>query len=237
MASGEDSVPALDAAAVDALNARCSVVKRFHSVVDAMTLGYACRGSPRYFTCRVEAAADGRTLIIYTSEKRLRVSLTDTYFDKALVERLAVGYEGAVELCGILKAGRTQLRVRLPEVVAPARAQMGAYMVQELGRELKKSATLDVGPASPAAPVFKQVGGGRKAAQDTADTVAAGMLQAAGRGDEGGAEEGGEPGVGGAEEEDEGMEQLEAPVENFEEACELASRVMGYPIDDFQVCL
>ena len=31
--------------------------------------------------------------------------------------RVQVGYEGAVELCGILKAGRTQLRVRLPEVM------------------------------------------------------------------------------------------------------------------------
>ena len=64
---------------------------------------YACRGSPRYFSCKVEASEDGRSLMIYTPEKRLRVNLRDTYFAASLQHRLAVGYEGAVELCGILK--------------------------------------------------------------------------------------------------------------------------------------
>ena len=41
--------------------------------------------------------------MIYTPEKRLRVNLRDTYFAASLQHRLAVGYEGAVELCGILK--------------------------------------------------------------------------------------------------------------------------------------
>lgn len=99
----------LDAQGVGDLNDRCAEIKRYHSVVDAMSLGYACRGSPRYFSCKVEASEDGRSLMIFTPEKRLRVNLRDTYFAASLQHRLAVGYEGAVELCGILKAGRTQV--------------------------------------------------------------------------------------------------------------------------------
>eukprot|EP00961_Rhodomonas_salina_P163402 2200903-Rhodomonas_salina.3 len=76
---------------------------------------------------KVEASEDGKSLVVFTPEKRLRVNLRDTYFASALQhpsrpgtdvvvlqcqDLLSVGYEGAVELCGILKSGRTQLRVR-----------------------------------------------------------------------------------------------------------------------------
>ncbi len=58
-----------------------------------------------------------------------------------------MGYEGAVELCGILKAGRSQLRVRIPEVVAPSREVQAAYMIDALGNELKKSGLTDSHPS------------------------------------------------------------------------------------------
>ena len=223
---------------VNELNLRCSEIKRYHSVVDAMSLGYACRGTPRYYSCRVEGSEDGRSLMIYTPEKRLRVNLRDTYFAASLQDRLAVGYDGPVELCGILKAGRTQLRVRLPEVVAASREAMGEYMVEQLGKELKKSATMSLsggGGGGAIAPVFKQVGGGKKQARDSSEEVKEGMVEAAVGVEEGWAEEeGGEKGSGGGGQEGEDDAPIQLSAESFEEACELANGVMGYPIDDFQ---
>jgi len=107
-------------------------------------------------------------------------------------------------------------------------------MVDQLGKQLTQSATLNMADMivnQP--PVFKQVGGGKKSTRPDADQVSAGM-------DEVWAEGGGEEGW--AEEEelveqevvDESVQKLEVPIENFEEACELANSVMGYPIDDFQ---
>ena len=119
--------------------------------------------------------------------------------------------------------------------MADAREPMGAHMVEQLSKELKKSATLNVSDAvGVPAPVFKQVGGGKKAARAQAEAVALGVQEAGGDGDE--EEDGsGEDGGGGEEEAaEEGLDTLEMPVENFEEACERASGVMGYPIDDFQ---
>eukprot|EP00802_Teleaulax_amphioxeia_P010834 Tamp_10864.p1 GENE.Tamp_10864~~Tamp_10864.p1 ORF type:complete len:571 (+),score=151.14 Tamp_10864:48-1715(+) len=144
LAGADASAVTLGDEGVATLNLRCGEIKRYHSVVDAMSLGYACRGTPRYFSCKVEASEDGRSLMIYAPEKRLRVNLRDTYFATSLQDRLAVGYDGPVELCGILKAGRTQLRVRLPEVVAPSREAMGDFMVEQLGKELKKSASMSL---------------------------------------------------------------------------------------------
>jgi len=235
LAGADASAVTLGDEGVATLNLRCGEIKRYHSVVDAMSLGYACRGTPRYFSCKVEASEDGRSLMIYAPEKRLRVNLRDTYFATSLQDRLAVGYDGPVELCGILKAGRTQLRVRLPEVVAPSREAMGDFMVEQLGKELKKSASMSLshggGGGGGGAPVFKQVGGGKKVGRDTSEAVTAGMAEAAGGVEQSWAEE--------ERDDDEVVVEDEAvtpqlSAENFEEACELANGVMGYPIDDFQ---
>ena len=63
---------------------------------------------------------DGRSLVVYTPKRRVRIKICDTYFASALAMKFAMGYEGPVEICGILKSGRTQLRVRIPEIIAAA---------------------------------------------------------------------------------------------------------------------
>ena len=42
-AASPTSAAAVDDAAVKALNTRCLEIKRYHSVVDTMSLAYACR--------------------------------------------------------------------------------------------------------------------------------------------------------------------------------------------------
>ena len=43
---------------------RCDEVKRYHSVSDAMSLAYACRGKPRAFFSVVEGSDDGKSLVV-----------------------------------------------------------------------------------------------------------------------------------------------------------------------------
>ena len=130
-----------DAASLDALNARAAVIAQYHARVDAMELAHRCKEAPTVFRGKVEADDDGSCLFVYTEKRRVRVPLSDTYFAEPLrdlFEALAPSHAGqgvggggaqqrplrgteiSVELCGVLKAGRTQLRLRVPDVSAAA---------------------------------------------------------------------------------------------------------------------
>ena len=67
LAGADASAVTLGDEGVATLNLRCGEIKRYHSVVDAMSLGYACRGTPRYFSCKVEASEDGDFCQSYTN--------------------------------------------------------------------------------------------------------------------------------------------------------------------------
>ena len=114
-------------------------------------------------------------------------------------------------------------------MIALSRELKGAHMVEQLSKELEGSATSNVDDMvvnEALVCVFNQVDLGTEFARPDADAVYA--------------REGSEHIWAEAEEmtedvvEDEGVVKLRAPIENFDEACELASGVMGYPIDDFQ---
>ena len=65
----------------------------------------------------MEFAEDGRCLRLYTDKGRVKVPLTDSYFAEPLAKLFGGSVHGdelQVELCGVLKSGRTQLRVRVP---------------------------------------------------------------------------------------------------------------------------
>jgi hypothetical protein len=77
----------------------------------------------------VEFAEDGRCLRLYTDKGRVKVPLTDSYFAEPLAKLFGDSVHGdelQVELCGVLKSGRTQLRVRVPTLAAAALAPVGA---------------------------------------------------------------------------------------------------------------
>ena len=77
----------------------------------------------------MEFAEDGRCLRLYTDKGRVKVPLTDSYFAEPLAKLFGDSVHGdelQVELCGVLKSGRTQLRVRVPTLAAAALAPVGA---------------------------------------------------------------------------------------------------------------
>ena len=109
-----------------------------------MELAYRCRETPSIFRGRVEVDdEEGTSLLVYTDKRRVRVPLHDTYFAEPLKELFdslaanatnptvaaaagnAAAYHGSevtVELFGVLKAGRTQLRLRVASVAEAATA-------------------------------------------------------------------------------------------------------------------
>ena len=100
----------------------------YHAMVVALELGYRCRDKPTLFRGKVEFAEDGRCLRLYTDKGRVKVPLTDSYFAEPLAKLFGDSVHGdelLVELCGVLKSGRTQLRVRVPTVAAAALAPVG----------------------------------------------------------------------------------------------------------------
>ena len=111
----------LDATRLAVLNERAAQVSHYHAMTSAMELAHACRKEPKTFACRVETDEDGTALRVYTERGRVKVPLRDSYF----AEPLAAHFAGAagdvkVQLYGVLKNGRTQLRVRVQEVAAVA---------------------------------------------------------------------------------------------------------------------
>ena len=111
----------LDATRLAVLNERAAQVSHYHAMTSAMELAHACRKEPKTFACRVETDEDGTALRVYTERGRVKVPLRDSYF----AEPLAAHFAGAagdvkVQLYGVLKNGRTQLRVRVQEVAAAA---------------------------------------------------------------------------------------------------------------------
>ena len=113
----------LDATRLAVLNERAAQVSHYHAMTSAMELAHACRKEPKTFACRVETDEDGTALRVYTERGRVKVPLRDSYF----AEPLAAHFAGAagdvkVQLYGVLKNGRTQLRVRVQEVAAAAPA-------------------------------------------------------------------------------------------------------------------
>ena len=126
-AGGSGGVDGGDALKV--LNKRVAETSFYHAMVVAMELGYRCRDKPTIFRGQVEFAEDGRCLRLYTDKGRVKVPLTDSYFAEPLAKLFGDSVHGdelQVELCGVLKSGRTQLRVRVPTVAAAALAPVGA---------------------------------------------------------------------------------------------------------------
>ena len=122
------TVGVVDAATLELLNERATVLAQYHARVDAMELAYRCKETPTTFTGKIETDEDGTSLLVYTDKRRVRVPLSDTYFAEPLAELFggaSAGAEMSIELCGVLKAGRTQLRVRVA-ALADACLSVGA---------------------------------------------------------------------------------------------------------------
>ena len=97
------------------LNGRSTELQRYHAHTSAMELAYRCRDAPAIFTGQVDLDDEGRCLRVYTHKGRVRVPLHDTFFAEPIAASFDDGGQQVrIELCGILKAGRTQLRVRMP---------------------------------------------------------------------------------------------------------------------------
>ena len=123
-----------NSSSLDALNARAGVIAQYHARVDSMELAYRCRDTPQIFKGKVEVDEEGggQCLFVYTEKRRVRVPLHDTYQSRcasssslghSVLRRSSSGArEVTVELVGILKAGRTQLRLRVPSVAEAATA-------------------------------------------------------------------------------------------------------------------
>ncbi|KAJ1630728.1 hypothetical protein T492DRAFT_1116316 [Pavlovales sp. CCMP2436] len=97
-----------------------SRVAHYHAMVTCTELAYRCRETPMLSSGRVELGEDGKCICVHTERGRVRVPLDDSYFVEplaALLGRAAgAGGEIAIELCGVLKSGRTQLRLRVPSL-------------------------------------------------------------------------------------------------------------------------
>ena len=126
----------VDAPTLELLNEHATVLKQYHARVDAMELAYRCKETPTTFTGKIETDEEGTSLLVYTDKRRVRVPLSDTYFAEPLAELFGdastgastgalTGAEMRIELCGVLKAGRTQLRVRVA-ALADACLNVGA---------------------------------------------------------------------------------------------------------------
>ncbi|KAJ8604109.1 hypothetical protein CTAYLR_001776 [Chrysophaeum taylorii] len=104
---------------LETLNERCAQLHRYHATIDAMELAYLCREAPRVYDAYVDLGDDGECVFVRTEKRRFRVPLRDSYFAepvaKALGRRRRRREEGPVkvELCGVLAADRTRLRMRL----------------------------------------------------------------------------------------------------------------------------
>ena len=63
-------------------------------------------------------SADGRSLLVYTDRRRVRVPLHETYFAEPLAKHIHEDFTGDIqlELFGVLLGGRTRLRVRVQTV-------------------------------------------------------------------------------------------------------------------------
>ena len=126
------TVGVVDAPTLELLNEHATVLKQYHARVDAMELAYRCKETPTTFTGKIETDEEGTSLLVYTDKRRVRVPLSDTYFAEPLAELFgdastgaSTGAEMRIELCGVLKAGRTQLRVRVA-ALADACLNVGA---------------------------------------------------------------------------------------------------------------
>lgn len=119
--TGGDGPVALDKA-MGALNWRVSRIAQYHANVDAMELAYKCRNQPMLFQGKVDVSEDGRSLLVYTEKRRVRVPLHDTYFADPIAKHFQDDFEGDVtlELFGVLLGGRTRLRVKVQEVTDAA---------------------------------------------------------------------------------------------------------------------
>jgi hypothetical protein len=124
---GSLSLSAASQSAAAALNARATALSHYHAHTSAMELAYRCRDTPLLFRGKVDVDEElgGMCLRLYTDRGRFRVPLSDSYLAEPLTGALrdtgGEGLQGEVvlELWGVLKRGRTQLRVRLPRDTAP----------------------------------------------------------------------------------------------------------------------
>lgn len=126
---GTLSASAASPSAVAALNARATALSRYHAHTSAMELAYRCRDAPLLYRGRVDVDEElgGLCLRLYTDRGRFRIPLSDSYLAEPLTGALREGWEAGghgtgeivLELWGVLKRGRTQLRVRLPRVPDP----------------------------------------------------------------------------------------------------------------------
>ena len=166
--------------ALAALNARVACVAQYHARVDTMELAYRCREAPTVFRGRVETDEEspmgGASLLVYAEKRRVRVPLHDSFFAEPMAAlfggdggaappaigraKPASAREITVELCGVLKAGRTQLRVRVPQVAASEMAA-GAGL-QPVSRGLRPPGSAFDKPAA-----ATTASGGAAAADDT----------------------------------------------------------------------
>ena len=121
---------------LDALNARMDAVRAFHREDAVACLAYACRDRPRRVVVEAvrERGDDGdddgrptlsvRLALVQDGEcgggervGSFRLPLHDSYYAEPLAQKLRDGGRHEVELHGVVRQGRAQLRIRLMDEV------------------------------------------------------------------------------------------------------------------------
>mmetsp|Transcript_12359 Transcript_12359/g.24411 ORF Transcript_12359/g.24411 Transcript_12359/m.24411 type:complete len:181 (-) Transcript_12359:1037-1579(-) len=81
--------------------------------------GGGLSGSPQFGN----GGGQSSSLLVYTEKRRVRVPLHDSFFAEPIKGVLKEGFQGWVELHGVLVGGRQRLRVRLPSLLEAQQAE------------------------------------------------------------------------------------------------------------------
>ena len=95
------------------LNERMAQIQRFHYQDTVAYLAHACMTAPLIISTITRVSEDGNRVTVDYDGKRLHIPLWDVFFAEPLADTLKEPGQHQVELHGVLKDGRAQLRVRL----------------------------------------------------------------------------------------------------------------------------
>jgi len=102
--------------AITGLNKRMTQLQQFHYHSTVMELAYKYKKEAGIFMADIELTEDGRSILVHLPDRRVRIPLHDSYYTEPISNFIKTcGCEKGhrIELFGIHKRGRAELRVRL----------------------------------------------------------------------------------------------------------------------------
>lgn len=97
------------------LQERTAQLQMFHAHETSLRLAADCKEVPRLLEAALEVYDDGRYLRLYLPDRRIRVPLKGSFYAEPFVDAIQEAPPGkrfTVEVFGILKEGRTEVRIR-----------------------------------------------------------------------------------------------------------------------------